>query len=76
MLNITGRLAVRLRYLPDWEVDWSDRSPQRCKRSLGISDILPSEDDAAQLKERAIVYMMNFLVKEFKSLASLKQHIP
>ncbi len=76
MLNITARLAVRLRHLPDWEFDWSDRSPQRCRQSLGISDILPSDDDAAQLHENAIKYMMNFLVREFRGLSGLREHIP
>ena len=76
MLNITARLAIRLRHLPDWEFDWSDRSPQRSRQSLEVSDILPSDDDAAKLYERAIIYMMNFLVREFKDLAGLREHLP
>ena len=76
MLNITARLAIRFRHLPDWEFDWSDRSPQRSRQSLGVSDILPSDDDAAQLEQRAITYMMNFLVREFKDLARLSQYVP
>ena len=76
MLNITARLAIRLRHLPDWEFDWSDRSPQRSRQSLEVSDILPSDDDAAKLHERAIIYMMNFLVREFKDLAGLREHLP
>ena len=76
MLNITARLAVCLRYFPDWDFDWSDTSPQKSRQSLGISDILPSEDDAAQLQLRATRYMMNFLVKEFKDLAGLKKYVP
>lgn len=76
MLNITARLAVRLRHLPDWDVDWSDTSPQKSRQSLTISDILPDEDDAAQLHLQATHYMMNFLVKEFKDLAGLKKYVP
>ncbi len=76
MLNITARLAVRLRHFPDWDIDWSDTSPQKSRKSLGISDILPSEDDAAQLHLQAIRYMMKFLVKEFKDLAGLKKYVP
>ena len=34
MLNLTTRLAVNIRYLPDWEVDWSDTCPQRSRESL------------------------------------------
>lgn len=76
MLNITARLAVRLRHLPDWDFDWSDTSPQKSRQSLGISDILPNEDDATQLKVRATRFMMNFLAKEFKDLAGLKKYVP
>lgn len=76
MLNITARLAVRLKNLPDWDFDWSDTSPQKSRQSLGISDILPSEVDAAQLKLMATEYMMKFLVKEFKGLAGLKKYLP
>lgn len=76
MLNITARLAVRLRHLPDWDFDWSDTSPQKSRQSLSISDILSNEDDAAQLKLRATRYMMNFIVTEFKDLAGLKKYVP
>ena len=76
MLNVTGRLAVRLRNLPDWEIDWSDSSPQRSRQSLGIEDILPTEEDALELKSRATRYMMNFLVTEFPDLAGLRQYVP
>lgn len=76
MLNITARLAVRLKNLPDWDFDWSDTSPQKSRKSLGILDILPNEDDAAQLKLRALQFMMKFLVGEFKDLAGLKKYVP
>lgn len=76
MLNITARLAVRLKNLPGWEFDWSDTSPQKSRQSLGVVDILPNEDDATHLKLRAIEYMMKFLVTEFKGLASLKKYVP
>lgn len=45
MLNITSRLAVNIRYVPDWEFDWSDTSPQRSRESLTISDFMLSESD-------------------------------
>ena len=76
MLNITARLAVSLRYIPEWDFNWSDSTPQRSRQSLEISDILPSENDAAQLQLRAVDYMMRFLVREFKGLAKLKKYIP
>ena len=76
MLNLTTRLAVNLRYLPDWEVNWSDTCPQRSRDSLTISDFLPSEGDARLLRERAIHCTMQFLVTEFSSLTDLKCHVP
>ena len=76
MLNITARLAVRLKNRPDWDFDWSDTSPQKSRQSLSVSDILPSEDDATQLQMLAKQYMMKFIVKEFKDLAGLKKYLP
>lgn len=76
MMNVTARLAVRLKNLPDWDCDWSDTTPQKSRQSLGIFDILPNEDDAAQLELRAIEYMMKFLVIEFKDLSGLKKYVP
>ena len=76
MLNITSRLAIRLRYLPEWEFDWSDMHPQRSKESLNLSDFLPDEHDAAELKTRAIQYIMRFLVQEFSELHVLGQFVP
>ena len=40
-----------------------------------ISDFLPSEADAAELK-RAVSYIMNFLVQEFPALTDLKKLLP
>ena len=76
MLNLTSRLAIEIKNLPNWTFDWSDAQPQRSRQSLTISDFLPTEDDAQQLKERATQYMMQFLVTEFKSLADLKKFVP
>ena len=68
MLNLTAPLAL--------DFDWSDTHPQQSRQLLTISNFLPSEDNAQQLKKRAILYMMEFLATEFKSLADLKQFIP
>ena len=76
MLNVIARLAVEIHHLPEWEVDWSDTRPQRSRQSLTISDFLPSEEDAGKLRERAMQYIMEFLVNEFSSLAHLKRHVP
>ena len=76
MMNITSRLAIRLRHLPDWECDWYDMKPQRNKESLSISDFLPSEEDAAELEKRATQYLMRFLTEELEALADLKKYAP
>ena len=72
MLNLTSRLAIKLRYLPDWEFDWSDNSPQCSRDSLTLEEFLPDEEDAAEFTQLAIEYTMRFLVKEFPSLHTLR----
>lgn len=37
MLNITSRLAIHLRYLPDWEFDWLDTTKQGIIDNLQFS---------------------------------------
>ena len=76
MLNLTARLAIRMQNLPDWDFDWSCTSPQRSRSSLTSEDFLPSADDGVQLKERAVLYMMETLVNEFPTLSHLKKFVP
>ena len=76
MLNITSRIACRVRYLPNWEFDWSDTAPQRNRDSLGAVDFMMSEDDATVITERATQYMMKFLVQEFSTFSDLKRFLP
>ena len=72
MLNITSRLAVSLRHFPEWNIDWADTKPQKNQESLSVEDFLPDEADARELKERALLFMMRFLVKEISTLSDLK----
>ena len=76
MMNVTSRLAVKIRYLPDFEFSWSDNTPQRSRDSITIADISPSEEDAKALKEHAIRYIMGFLVTSFTSLSDLAEFVP
>ena len=76
MLNLTARLAVDVRHLPDWEIDWDDNTPQRDPATLTITDILPTETDGQELKRRAVQYVMHFLVREFSCLGHLKSLLP
>ena len=76
MLNITSRLAVQLRHLPSFAFDWNDTQPQRSRQSLTISDFLPNEEDAQELKTRATHYIAHFLVQQFHSLSDLKEFVP
>ena len=69
-------MAISIRVLPEWEVDWSDDSPQRDPHTLTISDILPSAGDAAELEKRAVHYVMHLLVMEFTSLNELEIFLP
>ena len=76
MMNVTSRLALRIRYLPDFEFDWSDTTPQRPRDSLTADDFLPSEEDARILKQHAVHFMMGFLVESFTSLSDLTKFVP
>ena len=62
--------------LPDWDFDWSCTSPQRSQSSLTSQYFLPSADDGLQLKQRAVLYMMETLVNEFPPLSHLKKFVP
>ena len=75
MLNLTARLAVRIRNFPAWEFDWSDNTPQRPRDSLTLCDFLPTEEDAGELKKRAVKYVMKFMVAEFQDLKDLEPFI-
>ena len=76
MMNLTSRLAVRIKYLPDYEFDWTDKKPQRSRESLTISDFLPSEHEFGELKTRAVNYITGFLVQEYKPLQHLCKFVP
>ena len=76
MLNITARLAVNIRHLPDEQIDWSDDKPQRSMESLTISDFMLSESDAEEMSARATRYMMRFLVSNFSTFSDLKKFVP
>lgn len=76
MLNLTSRLAIKVRYLPNWDFVWSDNKPQKNRQSLTMDDFLPDEEDAITFKERATDYTKRFLVNEFSSLQSLKRILP
>lgn len=49
MLNLTSRLAIRIRDIPG--VDWLDQSPQGSRSRLKATDILPGRDDALALQQ-------------------------
>ena len=69
MLNITSRLAVNIRYVPEELFDWSDDKPQKSMESLTISDFMLSESDADEMRARATTYMMRFLVSNFSTFS-------
>ena len=76
MLNVTARLAIRTRYLPDFPFEWSDTQPQRDRQSLTIDFYLPNKDEATQLTENGVHYLMEFLVEHFTDLAHLSEYVP
>ena len=76
MLNITAHLAIKLRYLPSGEFDWSDNHPQASRESLTLEDFLPDEEDSTAFTEQAVEYTMHFLVTEFPGLNDLVKTLP
>ena len=76
MLNMTSRLAVDIRFMPNWEVDWMDTTPQRDTATLTISDLLPDENDGLVLQKRANEYIMRFLTTEYQNLSYLQPLLP
>ena len=76
MMNVTTRLAVRIRFLPEFPFSWSDTSPQKSRQSLTIEDYLPSASESQQLEERATHSMMGFLVETFACLQDLQSFVP
>ena len=73
MMNVTSRLALRIRHLPNFEFDWSDSTPQHPRESLTVDDFFPSED--ARILKRALQFLMGFLVESFTSLSDLSQFV-
>ena len=75
MLNLTSRLAIELRDIPD-DVDWSDQSPQANRSQLTATDMLPGIEDATALRQRALIFLQQFLVREFHDLHQLEPFAP
>ena len=75
MLNLTSRLAIEIRDIPNG-VDWSDQSPQGRRSQLTAADILPGIEDALALQKRALVFLQQFLVSEFDDLHELQSLTP
>ena len=73
MLNMTARLAVEIRNLPDWDID---TAPQCDLATVTISDLLPGEADGTELQKRAVHHIMHIRVEEFPSLANLQTVLP
>ena len=76
MLNATARLAIRIRYLPDFPFEWTDTNPQSSRQTLTIDDFLPSSEDAMKLQQSAAQYLMSFLVENFTDLTDLQCYVP
>ena len=76
MLNVTSRLAVKVKYLPDGIVDWSDTSPQRSRSTLTINDLVPNEADGEEMYIRAVKYMMRFMATHFRAFSQFKVQVP
>ena len=76
MMNVTARLAVQIKYLPQGVVNWSDTRPQKKRSELTVHDIVPSEEDGLMLYHRAVDYVMRFMASHFKALSKFISQVP
>ena len=76
MLNVTSRLGVKIKYLPPGEINWSDTTPQKCRSTLTISDLIPNERDGEEMYSRAVHYVMRFLTTTFKAFHKFQKEVP
>ena len=72
MINVTTRIAVKVKNLPPFEFDWNDTRPQKPCSSLTVDDVLPCVADGDHLFKQAVQYVMHFLTQHFQSLKNLK----
>ena len=71
MMNVTSRLAIRIKNLPDFDFSWSDKTPQRPRESITFKDVSLSESDARAIRQRAVRFL-----KAFPSLHDLEEFVP
>ena len=76
MMNVTSRLAVQIKYLPQGVVNWSDLQPQKKRSELSIHDVVPSEGDGLMMYNRAVDYVMWFMASHFKALSKFITQVP
>lgn len=76
MMNVTSQLAIRIKYIPDFKFSWSDKTPQQSRQSITTEDVSPSQSDAQVLKQHAVWFIMEFLVKTFSNFRDLEEFIP
>lgn len=74
MMNVTARLAVRIRYLADFPFQWSDTQPQLSLQALTIELYLPDKEDAERLQQHGVQYLEEFLVEHFSDLKDLQRY--
>lgn len=73
MLNMTTRLAVKIKHRYDGTSSGLNRKPRHL---LSVSDILPSSEDGEEFFRRAVLTVMELLVAEFECLRHLKSIVP
>ena len=74
MVNVTSRIAVSIRYLPEAAAEYT--TPQGIRNRLDPFDLLPSPEDGIVMEERAVNFLMRYLVTHFDSLAHLQCFAP
>ena len=73
MVNVTSRLAVKVKYLPDVIIDWSDATPQRSRSTHHWS--LSKEADSEEMYTRAVEHVMRFMATHFWAFTWFKMQM-
>lgn len=66
MVNMTSRLAVRIKNVLPGSINWSDKSPQGSRSSLKAEDI-PNEEDGEVMSKRAHHEVLGWHLQGFEA---------
>ena len=76
MINMTSRLAVKIKNIPLGGINWSDNTPQRSRSSLKAEDIIPNEEDGDTTSNRIHHEILGQQFQSFEPLSESSTQAP